>query len=322
MFTDIEGSTSLLERIGHGAYVQVLADHHEIVRRQLATHAGREVGTQGDSFFAVFASASVCTAAVIELQRALAAHDWGEAGQLRVRMGIHSGEASETSAGLVGFDVHRAARVAAVAHGGQILVSETSAALIRDSLPSGGWLQDLGLHRLKDLGRPQHIFQLLAPGLEVDFPRLRSLENPALAHNLPAYGSTFIGRRQELLDVRALVARSRLVTLTGAGGAGKTQLALQVAAELLDGSGDGVWLVELAAVTEEDAVASTIGTTLGVATRPGRSALAALLEVLAPQNVLVVIDNCEHLITACAKAAEAILRGRDPPARGVHPNGA
>ena len=308
LLTDIEGSTSLLERIGHDAYVRVLADHHEIVRGQFAAHGGREIDTQGDSFFAVFTSAGACIAAVIEMQRALAAHDWGDAGRLRVRMGVHSGKASETSAGLVGFDVHRAARVAGVAYGGQILVSETSAALIRDSLPSGALLQDLGLHRLKDLGRPQQIFQLQATGLDGDFPRLRSLDNSDLAHNLPAHTSTFIGRQQELLGVRALVARSRLVTLTGAGGSGKTRLALQVAAGLLGGSGDGVWLVELAPVSEEDAAASTISATLGIASRPGQSALESLLEVLAPQDVLIVLDNCEHLIAACAKVAEAILR--------------
>jgi predicted ABC-type transport system involved in lysophospholipase L1 biosynthesis ATPase subunit len=164
------------------------------------------------------------------------------------------------------------------------------------------------LHRLKDLGRPQQIFQLQATGLDGDFPRLRSLDNSDLAHNLPAHTSTFIGRQQELLGVRALVARSRLVTLTGAGGSGKTRLALQVAAGLLGGSGDGVWLVELAPVSEEDAAASTISATLGIASRPGQSALESLLEVLAPQDVLIVLDNCEHLIAACAKVAEAILR--------------
>jgi predicted ATPase len=288
--------------------VEVLAEHHEIVRRHLARYGGREIDTQGDSFFAIFASASACAAAVIELQQALAAHDWREAGQLRVRMGVHSGEAAETSAGLVGFDVHRAARVAAIAYGGQILVSETSAALIRDSLPSGASLRDLGVHRLKDLGRPQQIFQLEAFGLAIDFPPLRSLENPALAHNLPAHMPTFIGREQELRDVRTLVGDSRLVTLTGAGGAGKTHLAVQVAAELLDGSGDGVWLVELASVIDGEAVASAITATLGIAGRPGRSALDVVLEVLAPQNVLIVLDNCEHLIAACAQVAEAILR--------------
>jgi predicted ATPase/class 3 adenylate cyclase len=308
LFTDIEGSTSLLERIGHDAYVQALADHHEIVRGQLAAHGGREIDTQGDSFFAVFASASACAAAVIEMQRALAAHDWREAEAVRVRMGIHSGEAAETSIGLVGFDVHRAARVAAVAHGCQILVSETSAALIRDSLPAGGSLRDLGSHRLKDLGRPQQIFQLQAAGLDVDFPPLRSLDNTALAHNLPAYSSSFIGRAQELEDVRGLVARSRLVTLTGAGGSGKTQLALQVAAGALEGSGDGVWLVELAPVSEEEAIASAISATLGIASQPGRSALDTLLEVLAPQDVLLVLDNCEHLVASTAKIAEAMLQ--------------
>ncbi len=308
LFTDIEGSTALLERIGHDAYVQALADHHEIVRGQLAGHGGREIDTQGDSFFAVFTSASACAAAVIEMQRALAAHDWREGEHVRVRMGVHYGEAAETSTGLVGFDVHRAARVAAVAYGGQILVSESTAALIRDSLPSGASLRDLGLHRLKDLGRPQQMFQLQAAGLDIDFPPLRSLDHPALAHNLPARISSFIGREQELQDVRGLVARSRLVTLTGAGGSGKTQLALQVAAGALDGSGDGVWLVELAPVSEEGATASAISGTLGIASQPGRSALEALLEVLASQNVLLVLDNCEHLIAASAKVAEGVLR--------------
>ena len=307
LFTDIEGSTSLLERVGHDAYVQLLAEHHEIVRGQLAAYDGREIDTQGDLFFAVFTSASACAAAVVEMQRALAAHDWREAHRVRVRIGVHSGEAAETSTGLVGFDVHRAARIAAVAYGGQILVSETSAALIRDSLPLGASLRDLGLHRLKDLGRPQQIFQLQAAGLDVEFPPLRSLDNSALAHNLPARTSTFIGRQRELVDVTALVARSRLVTLTGAGGSGKTELALQVAAQLLDGSGDGVWLVELAPVSEDEAVALAIGAALRIASQPGRSASEALLEVLAPQDVVIVLDNCEHLITACAKVAAAIL---------------
>ena len=288
--------------------MQVLAEHHEIVRGQLAAHGGREIDTQGDSFFAVFTSSSASAAAVIEMQRAFAAHDWREAQRVRVRMGVHAGEAAQTSTGMVGFDVHRAARVAAVAYGGQILVSETCAALVRDSLPSGASLRDLGSHRLKDLGRPQQIFQLQAPGLDIEFPPLRSLGNPALEHNLPARTSTFVGRRQELHVVRELVARSRLVTLTGAGGSGKTQLALQVAAELLDGSGDGVWLVELAPLSEEGAVASAISATLGIASQPGRSALEALLEVLVPQDVLVVLDNCEHLIAASANVAEAILR--------------
>jgi predicted ATPase len=208
----------------------------------------------------------------------------------------------------VGLDVHRAARVAAVAYGGQVLVSETAAGLVRDRLPPGATLADLGVHRLKDLGRPERIFQLQAAGLQAGFPPLRSLDNPALPNNLPAQLATFIGRDRELAEVRDLVGSSRLVTLTGAGGCGKTRLGLQVAAELLDGSGDGVWLVELAAVLDEDAVAPAISQALGITGQPGRPALEALLDALAPQDILIVVDNCEHLIGGCAKTAEAVLR--------------
>ena len=188
-------------------------------------------------------------AAVLELQRALQGHAWPGGEHVRVRMGVHTGEASKTATGLVGLDVHRAARVAAAGYGGQVLLSEAAAALVRDSLPPGASLRDLGVHRLKDLGRPEQIFQLQAAGLPAGFPPLRSLGNPALPNNLPAQLATFIGRDRELSEVRTLVESCRLVTLTGTGGCGKTRLGLQLAAELLDGSGDGVWLVELAAVT-------------------------------------------------------------------------
>jgi predicted ATPase len=245
---------------------------------------------------------------VIEMQLALREHDWPATERVRVRMGLHSGEATETPAGLVGFDVHRAARVADVAHGGQILLSETAAALARDALPDETSLRDLGPHRLKDLGHPERLFQLQAPGLDHEFPRLRSLDNPELANNLPARSATFIGRDRELAEVRRLVESSQLVTLTGAGGAGKTRLAWQVAAELLDGSGDGVWLVELAAVSDQGAVASTIADALGIAARSGQSALVTLLGALATQETLIVLDNCEHLINACALVVNAILR--------------
>ena len=158
-------------------------------------------------------------------------------------------EAARTATGLVGLEVHRAARVAAVAYGGQVLVSEAAAVLVRDGLPPGAALTDLGTYRLKDLGRPERIFQLRAAGLQAEFPPLRSLDNPALPNNLPAQLSAFIGRDREVAEVRVLVESARLVTLAGAGGCGKTRLGLQVAAGLLDGSGDGVWLAELAAVT-------------------------------------------------------------------------
>lgn len=308
LFTDIEGSTSLLKRVGRDVYACVLADHDRLIRAGISAHGGREVNTTGDGFFAVFSSASDGVAAVVEMQLALGEHEWPAGARIRVRMGLHSGEASDTPAGLVGFDVHRAARVAGVAHGGQILLSQTAAALARDALAAEMSLRDLGPHRLKDLGHPERLFQLQAPGLDSEFPRLRSLDHPELANNLPARSATFIGRDRELVEVRRLVQSSKLVTLTGAGGAGKTRLAWQVAAELLDGSGDGVWLVELAAVADQGAVASTITDALGIAPRPGQSALATLLDALATQQTLIVLDNCEHLIDACADVVNAILR--------------
>ena len=308
LFTDIEGSTTLLRRLGEVAYAQVLADHHSLIRSGLRAHGGEEMGTQGDAFFAVFSSPRACVAAVARMQQAIETHPWPAGEHVQVRMGVHTGEAAKTATGLVGLDVHRAARVAAVAYGGQVLLSETAAALVCDSLPPGTALRNLGVHRLKDLGRPEQIFQLDAPGLRVEFPPLRSLGNPALQHNLPAQLATFIGRDRELEDVRALVRSCRLVTLTGAGGSGKTRLSLQVAAELLDGSGDGVWLVELAAVSDEDAVAPAICRTLGIAAQPGRPVPETLVDALAPQDVLIVLDNCEHLIGACAKIADAVLR--------------
>jgi class 3 adenylate cyclase len=308
LFTDIEGSTVLLQRLGEDGYARVLAGHHALIRSALAAHGGGEIDTQGDGFFAVFSSPRGCVAAVLAMQQALQGHGWPGGERVRVRMGIHCGEATRTATGLVGLEVHRAARVAAVAHGGQVLVSEAAAVLVRDGLPPGAALADLGVHRLKDLGRPERIFQLTAAGLPGEFPPLRSLGNPALPNNLPAQLSAFTGRDREIGEVRALVESCRLVTLTGAGGCGKTRLGLQVAAELLDGSGDGVWLVELAAVTDQDAVPAAICEALRLTGQPGRPALETLLDALTPQDVLIVVDNCEHLIGGCAKAAEAIVR--------------
>jgi predicted ATPase/class 3 adenylate cyclase len=308
LFTDIEGSTTLLRRLREDLYAQVLADHRSLIRSGLTAHGGREVDTQGDGLFAVFSSPSACLAAVIDMQKALETHAWPGGEHVRVRMGIHTGEAAKTATGLIGLDVHRAARVAAVGYGGQVLFSETAATLVRDSLSAEAALKDLGVHRLKDLGRPEHIFQLQVPGLPAEFPPLRSLGNPALLNNLPAQLSTFIGRARELSEIRALVESSRMVTLTGAGGCGKTRLSLQVAADLLDGSGDGVWLVELAALTDPQAVPSLICGVLGIAPQAGRAPLETLLDALAPQDILIVLDNCEHLIDACAKTADAIVR--------------
>ncbi len=308
LFTDIEGSTAMLRRLGE-TYTEVLTAHHELIRACLARHGGEEVNTQGDAFVAAFSSPRECVAAAIEIQRALASHPWPAGETVRVRMGVHSGEAAETPAGLVGLDLHRAARIAAAAHGGQVVLSATTAALLRDSLPVGVCLVDLGPHRLKDLGRTEQIFQLEADGLPAAFPPLRSLDNPKLRHNLPAQVSTFIGREAELAEVRRLVGGSRLVTLTGAGGAGKTRLALQVAAGLLDGSGDGVWFADLAPLSDPDLVAVTVANVLGIRQEPGRPVLDTLVEAVGQGHLLVLLDNCEHVIGACAKLADALLRG-------------
>jgi predicted ATPase/class 3 adenylate cyclase len=306
-FTDIEGSTALLQRLGE-TYAEVLTAHHGLIRAGLAAHGGKEIDTQGDAFFAVFTSPRACVAAAIEMQRAFVSHPWPAGEAIRVRMGAHSGEASETAAGLVGLDVHRAARIAAVAYGGQVVVSATTAALLGDSLPAGACLKDLGLHRLKDLGRPEQIFQLEADGLPAAFPPLRSLDNPRLLNNLPAQVSSFIGRDAELAEVRRLAAISRLVTLTGPGGAGKTRLALQVAAGLLDGSGDGVWLADLAPLQDPDLVAVTVANVLAIPEDPGRPLIGTLVEAVGQQNLLVLLDNCEHVLDTCAKLADALLR--------------
>jgi predicted ATPase/class 3 adenylate cyclase len=308
LFTDIEGSTAMLQRLG-GSYAEVLVGHHEIIRSSLAAHHGREVDTQGDAFFAVFAAPSACVAAAVEMQRALSAHRWPADYPVRVRMGIHSGEAAQTPVGLVGLEVHRAARIAAVAHGGQIVLSAAAAALLSGSLPAGASVRDLGLHRLKDLGRPERLFQLDAGGLPTAFPPLTSLDNPKLRNNLPAQASSFIGRDAQLAEVHRLLEGSRLVTLTGAGGAGKTRLGLQAAAGLADGSGDGVWFVDLAPLQDGELAAAATASVLGIREDPGRPITETLVDAVGDRSLLVLLDNCEHLIDACAKLADALLRG-------------
>ncbi len=306
--TDIEGSTALLRRIGDATYGSILADHHRIIRQCLETHRGHEEGTQGDSFFATFTSPRASVSCAIEIQRALDEFDWSGGTHIRVRVGIHTGEVSEEVTGLVGYEVHRAARIAAVGHGGQVLLSSATAGLVEDSLPGDVTLRNLGAHRLKDLGRPETIFQLVAPALASEFPPLRSLDNPELPNNLPASLGTFIGRVSELQEVRKLIEESRLVTLTGAGGSGKTRLALQAAAEFLDGSGEGVWLVELAPVNDPDRVAEVVIEALQIRHDPGLTAANNLLRVLRDQRSLIVLDNCEHLVDSVAKLVDSRLR--------------
>ena len=306
LFTDIEGSTAMLQRLGD-AYAGVLTDHHRLLRMVLTAHDGKEIDTQGDAFFAVFSSASACAAAAIEVQLAFVSHAWPANETVRVRMGIHSGEASESAVGLVGLDIHRAARIAAVAYGGQVVLSASTAALLRDRLPASAFLRDLGSHRLKDLGRPEQIFQLEAEGLPAAFPPLRSLDNPRLLNNLPAQLSRFIGRDAVLAEVRRLIGAFRLITLTGPGGVGKTRTGLQVAAELLDGSGDGVWFADLAPLLDPDLVVATVANVLGIRGDPARP-VDTLVEAIGGRSMLILLDNCEHVIGTCAKLADALLR--------------
>jgi predicted ATPase/class 3 adenylate cyclase len=306
--TDIEGSTVTLQRVGNDLYAKILNEHHQIIRRCLEEHGGREESTQGDSFFATFTSPTASVAAAVEMQVELEGHVWPDDAQLLVRIGIHSGEASRESTGIVGYEVHRAARIAGVAHGGQILLSSATKGLVENSLPSGVELRSLGAHHLKDLGRPEVLFQLGAEGLKATFPPLRSLGNPELANNLPTSLSPFIGRVTELTEVRALIAKSRLVTLTGAGGSGKTRLALQAVADFVDGSGEGVWFVELAPVSDPHNVAATVLDAMKIRLGRDRTAMDELLHALRDQSSLVVLDNCEHLIDVVAKMVDSIGR--------------
>lgn len=287
----------------------MLAAHHDVVRGALAAHGGREGGTSGDSFFATFTSPSACVAAALAIQRALGEYRGPQGERLRVRMGIHTGEVATDATGLIGYELHRAARIAAAAHGGQVLLSAATAGLVADSLPSEVALRDLGPHRFKDMDRPDVIFQLEGEGLDASFAPLRSLDHSELSDNLPTSTSRFVGRTREVADVRALIDESRLVTLTGAGGAGKTRLALEAVAHV--DRRDGVWFVELAPLSDPEQVATTIVTTLRLRPEVKGTALESLVNSLCAQSVLLVLDNCEHLVDAVADVA--VLLGRRCP---------
>jgi predicted ATPase/class 3 adenylate cyclase len=276
LFTDIEGSTKLLSELGDD-YAHVLLAHRRKLRNAFSGHRGFEVDTQGDAFFYAFAHASEAVAAAQEAQAALAE------GPIRVRIGIHSGESRLTEEGYVGIDVHRAARICAAAHGGQVVLSERTRVLV-----DGFEFKDLGLHRLKDLGRPEKLFQ----ASDEDFPPLRSLN----ATNLPSQPSQLIGRERELEELIPLVREQRLVNLTGPGGSGKTRLALQVAAELVDDFVDGVFWVPLAPLTDWELVEPTIAQTLG--------AKGGLVEHVDEKRMLLLLDNFEHLLPAATKLSD------------------
>jgi predicted ATPase/class 3 adenylate cyclase len=283
LFTDIEGSTKLLRELGD-AYGGVLSEHRRVLRDAFAAHDGVEVDTQGDAFFVAFTRATDAADAATESQRALAG------GPVRVRMGIHTGEPIRTDEGYAGMDVHRAARIAAVGHGGQVLVSQTARDLLGDRVN----LLDLGAHRLKDLTQAQRIFQLG----EGKFPPLRSLQRT----NLPVAATALVGREQELTELCGLLGNgTRLVTLTGAGGSGKTRLALQVAAELSDDFGDGVFFVPLAPVQDAELVGATIEQAVGLRE----------LSELQEAEVLLVLDNMEHLLASAGVVSSLLGDARN-----------
>ena len=307
LFTDIVGSTRLWE--DHPDDMRAaLARHNELLRSAIDDHAGSVFKTMGDGVYASFEDGAAALTAAIAAQRALAAEPWAGGLEIRVRMGLHSGVCAEQDGDFFGPVINRTSRLHATAHGGQVVLSEATAGLVRDQLPDGADLRDLGQHRLKDLGRPERIFELMAPGLESGFPPLQSLESPDLPNNLPEQVSTFIGRETELAEIRQLIDRGRLVTLVGAGGAGKTRLALQVAVELLDGSGRGVWYVELATISDPDLVMRMIASALGLREESGRPLVETVIDAMAARDVLLVIDNCEHLIASVADAAHQLLR--------------
>jgi len=308
LFSDVEGSTRLWEAWPE-SMAAAIERHDHIIRDAVASEGGYVFKTMGDEFCVAFSTGRAAVAAALGAQRALASESWPEGAGLRVRMALHSGTCQERDGDYFGPAVNRAARLMAIGHGGQVLVSGSTAELLGDAGVAGLSLRDLGLHRLRDLGRPEHVFQLVAPGIAADFAPLRSLDNPELPNNLPALLSGFVGRERELADVHALVREGRLVTLTGAGGSGKTRLAMQAAAELLDGSGDGVWLVELAPVAEEDKVAAAVATAIGITEGMDAAPVETLVRALSPQSALVILDNCEHLVDRVAKLVDAILRG-------------
>jgi class 3 adenylate cyclase len=263
LFTDIEGSTRLLQHLGE-TYATVLREHQALLRQAFTQRGGIEIDTAGDGFFVAFATAPAAVAAAVAATRALAAQTWPEGGELRVRMGLHTGTPQLVGDRYVGLDVHRAARIAAAGYGGQILLSEATRVLVAENLPEGTSLRHLGAYRLKDLQQPEPISQLVLAELSSDFPPLKTLDRRE--HNLPIQPTVLLGREEQIAALYGLLGRGevRLVTITGPGGIGKTRLALQVAAEVLEEFADGVWFVRLSRLVDPDLVLPTIAQTLGL----------------------------------------------------------
>ncbi|HET6277010.1 MAG TPA: tetratricopeptide repeat protein [Candidatus Cybelea sp.] len=305
LFTDIEGSTQRWEEWGD-AMLQALRRHDELLRAAIERHGGHVFKTIGDAFCAAFWRAPDGVAAAIDAQRALAAENWNAIGGLSVRMALHSGATDEREGDYFGPAVNRVARLLATAHGGQVVFSGATALLLRGLMADGTELFDLGQHRLADLAEAEHVWQLVAPGLAQTFPPLRSLKS--MPNNLPHQLTPLIGRDDVLAEVGQLIDDHALVTLVGTGGIGKTRVALQVGANELDGTPDGVWFVDLAPIGNTSLVASTITTALGLREQPQVPLLDTLLRYLKHKHVLLILDNCEHVIEAVAKITDAILR--------------
>lgn len=296
LFTDIEGSTALEQRVGTTRYAVLRERHRDILRSAFVAHGGAEQGTEGDSFFVVFGSAREAVAAAIDAQRALAAEPWPDGGAVRVRMGLHSGEADTAGGTLVGLDINRAARIAAVAHGEQILVSDVTRALVAAHLPPDGRLRDLGVFKLRDLPAPEKLAQVSADDLRQEFPPPRTLDT--YPTNLPAQLTTFIGRDAELDEAGRLLETTRLLTMTGPGGTGKTRLSLELAGRVADGFPDGTFFVPLEPIRDPMLVAPRIAAALGIADAGARPVTETMVDWLRDRRVLLVLDNFEQVTDA------------------------
>jgi class 3 adenylate cyclase len=301
LLADVEGSTRLWET-QPGEMTAAVARLNRTVSDTIATHDGVRPVEQGegDSFVAAFARASDAVAAALELQRAPLA-------PIRLRIGVHTGEVQLRDEGnYAGSTINRTARLRDLAHGGQTVLSGATEPLVVDRLPEGAWLTDLGTHQLRDLPRPERVVQLCHPDLVNDFPPLR-VSGTVVFTRLPVQLTSFVGRDAEINEIRQLLADNRVVTLTGAGGVGKTRLAIQVAARLAGEFGDGVWWVDLAPITDPELVSVTVARALGLPDQPGRSTMDTVLRFVCDRQLLVVLDNCEHLLDASAELVVALL---------------
>jgi predicted ATPase/class 3 adenylate cyclase len=303
-FTDIEGSTARWER-DRAAMQEAVRRHDAILRAAITGHDGHVFKTLGDAFCAVFARPDDAVAAMLAAQQALAAQDFSAVDGLRVRVALHTGSADERDGDYFGPALNRVARLLSVGHGGQILISSATRELARGDLPAGSTLTDLGSHRLRDLTEPEQVWQLAGAGLPAEFPPLRSLD--AFPNNLPLPRTTFVGREHDLAEVKRLLDRHRLLTLTGSGGVGKTRLAIQVGADLLDRYPDGVWFVDLAPIDDPELVSSVTAQALGMSQQQGQRVDEAIPIWLKRKNLLLILDNCEHVLETVAALANGIL---------------